>query len=814
MLEITRSRGPSLKSEMELEVSAGHGAGNYVVRVVRALTGGEPSGSLKLNVEEVLGRLPVLEATVLASAVPRRSVPVAEQPVREVGRLLFEALFSGPVYGIYRASLAVARERGTRLRLVLRLTAPELAALPWEMLFDPETDTYVCRQEPLVRHVSAPYTPDPLEVRPPLRILGLVASPRGLPLLDVDTEIERLERALARPIAEGLIEVAWVREATWSEVHSQLLAGEWHALHFVGHSHYDLEADEGVIALVGENGRADLIEADRFADLLGEAQPVPRLVVLNSCSSGKAGELDLFSGTAAALAHRGITSVAAMQFTISDNAAIAFARGFYTAIANGRGVDQATRSGRISILGIPRSLEWLTPVLYLRGEATQLFTLNGQPAADRYTSVSRQVFEGKRSSVLLGSDEQGAAIQSSRQQRQHAQTKRDEQQRPADWHLLVERQMAEAAFRTDAIRKQVDALERLLRDRNRVLGSLSLQGEVIFNTQGSEAFVTVLRRALAGSIYPHEIQGSCAVEYRPESQELIIEYELPRTDAIPAVEAYKYVKSIGLVQPEPRREKEIKDLYGRLIASVTLRTLAEAFDVGPETLVSGIIFNGYVLAMDIASGNLIKPVLISVHVAREVFSKIVLDDPEFDPLACLRRYLYAIVSPHPYDLEEIRPVVQFDLSKYKFVDEVDVVTNLGSHPNLLTLTPSEFEHLIRQLFEAIGLKSWVTQASMDEGVDVVAVNDDPILGGLCIIQAKRYTKAVGLAVARALAGVVEDKHAAKGILITTSWASKAVHDFAARHGRIQIIEGMELKYMLREHLGIDVGIDLPRPPRD
>ena len=223
-----------MNSEMELEIGAGHSAGNYVVRVIRAPTGGEPSGSLKLDVEEILSMLPVLEATVLASAVLRRSVPVAEQPVREVGRRLFEALFTGPVYGMYRASLAVVQERGTRLRLVLRLAAPELAALPWEMLFDPETDSYLCRQEPLVRHVPAPYTPDPLDVRLPLRILGLVASPRGLPSLDVGAEIERLEQALARPVADGLIEVVWTREATWAEVHSQLLAGEWHALHFVG----------------------------------------------------------------------------------------------------------------------------------------------------------------------------------------------------------------------------------------------------------------------------------------------------------------------------------------------------------------------------------------------------------------------------------------------------------------------------------------------------------------------------------------------------------------------------------------------------
>jgi hypothetical protein len=75
-----------------------------------------------------------------------------------------------------------------------------------------------------------------------------------------------------------------------------------------------------------------------------------------------------------------------MQFAISDSAAISFARGFYTAIARGRTVDDAARSGRISILGTPHSLEWVTPVLYVRGDATQLFTMTAPPASRRVAS--------------------------------------------------------------------------------------------------------------------------------------------------------------------------------------------------------------------------------------------------------------------------------------------------------------------------------------------------------------------------------------------------------------------------------------------
>ena len=216
--------------------------------------------------------------------------------------------------------------------------------------------------------MPAPYRLEPLDVVAPLRILGLTASPRGLPELDVQREQEHLSAALARPVDDGLIELHWVQEATWESVHDELLNGQWHVVHFIGHGDYDVDTDQGRLAFVGPDGRKDMVEADRLAALLGEAEPTPRLAVLNSCSSGEEGTRDLFSGTAAALVRSGISAVAAMQFTISDLAALRFARGFYTALARGRDITAALRAGRIEILGTPRSLEWVTPVLYLRGD--------------------------------------------------------------------------------------------------------------------------------------------------------------------------------------------------------------------------------------------------------------------------------------------------------------------------------------------------------------------------------------------------------------------------------------------------------------
>jgi WD40 repeat protein len=338
---------------------------------------------VELDASSLLTRRQRLQTEVLASAASARGVPQIERMLRDTGQALFTGLLgTGEVAGRYRAAQAVAAERGQGLRVVLRIDTPALAGLPWEAMYDHSAGAYVCRNDQLVRHVPVASAPAPLLIRPPLRILGVVSSPRGLPPLDVDKEKDQLARALARPVGQGLIELRWAPDATWADLQDLLLDGEWHVLHFIGHGDFDPDRDEGVLGLVGEDRRADWVAAHRFTSLLRQARPMPRLVVLNSCSGAVTGATDLFSGTAAALVRGGVSAVAAMQYKISDPAAIAFARGFYAAIARGRGVDDAVSSGRIAILGVSdRSLEWVTPVLYLRGHDARLFTLPA-PADD------------------------------------------------------------------------------------------------------------------------------------------------------------------------------------------------------------------------------------------------------------------------------------------------------------------------------------------------------------------------------------------------------------------------------------------------
>jgi restriction system protein len=198
--------------------------------------------------------------------------------------------------------------------------------------------------------------------------------------------------------------------------------------------------------------------------------------------------------------------------------------------------------------------------------------------------------------------------------------------------------------------------------------------------------------------------------------------------------------------------------------------------------------------------------LISFAVDRERYQTLNLRD--VTPEKCLTR-LNALVSRHPHAVEPVTPVRDFDLARYSFVESVDVVAGLDSRSDLTKMTPTEFEHFVRQLFEARGLEGWTTDRVGDDGVDAVVVNRDPIVGGLTIVQAKKYTRVLGVNHIRELVGAMDEKRAGRGILVTTSWFASGCWTKATENGRVELIDGPRLRWLCQEHLGMDV---LVAPP--
>jgi restriction system protein len=121
---------------------------------------------------------------------------------------------------------------------------------------------------------------------------------------------------------------------------------------------------------------------------------------------------------------------------------------------------------------------------------------------------------------------------------------------------------------------------------------------------------------------------------------------------------------------------------------------------------------------------------------------------------------------------------------------------------------TEFEVLIQNLFTKMGLEAKQTRPSRDGGVDCVAYDPRPVFGGKVVIQAKRYKNTVGVSAVRDLFGTLQNEGASKGILVTTSGYGQASFEFA-KNKPIELIDGANLLYLLKQHADIDAKIEPP-----
>ena len=337
--------------------------------------------------------------------------------------------------------------------------------------------------------------------------------------------------------------------------------------------------------------------------------------------------------------------------------------------------------------------------------------------------------------------------------------------------------------------------------------NLSLRAEINgLTARTRESVERYLQQVLRSLPLPADFPRRADVAFNPGAEQTVVQLQLPGTDIVPTVKAVRYVQSRGTSDDVPRPQQEIDAIYRDVIAQVALLAVRDLFDADAQ--LQQVAFNGHVDAVNRATGKREYPCIVSLNVERTKFEELVLD--RVAPAECLR-HLNALVSPHPYELKPIQPILDFDLSKYSFVQGLDAVATLDHRPDLIQMSYGEFEHLVRQVFEAMGMQGWTTTASNDDGVDAVVVNPTPFVGGLTIVQAKHYKNVVGVNHIRELAGAMEEKKAGRGILVTTSWFTSGGWQKAREHGRMELIDGARLIYLIKQHLDKDVLIGIARP---
>lgn len=292
-----------------------------------------------------------------------------------LGSHLYSMLFNGPIEDSFRRMLgAVPQGQRLRLLLVFKKEALPLARLPWEYLYRPDDETE--RGYFLSTHVDLVLSrymrlnkprPNLAPAEGPLQILIVRSQPPQLaPVLDTAV-IERIQQVpetrcevFDQPTIERFTEKLEER------VHANAAP---HVIHFLGHGRF--AADKGQIAFLKPNGtEADWVSDQQFAETFVNTRCVPRLVFLHLCEGGVVDFTANFAGLAPQLVLAGVPAVVAMQYPITNAAAITFSCAFYREVARGEPIDYAVQSGRWRITledgNAYNTRVFGTPVLYMQ----------------------------------------------------------------------------------------------------------------------------------------------------------------------------------------------------------------------------------------------------------------------------------------------------------------------------------------------------------------------------------------------------------------------------------------------------------------
>ena len=290
--------------------------------------------------------------------------------LRNLGSMLFQALFRSTIHGLWSATCGGAYAQGRSVRLRLGFSAAGLATLPWEFLYDENTNTYLAcdTRTVLSRYIDVAQVRRDLSTeRRPLRLLLVVADPATRAQLAAAEEETLIRKALASHIAEGIVEVDGLQQPTMHNLSHQVHAKPYDVLHFIGHG--DFQNDQGSIALIDDNNNERLVDDQTFADLFLVKNEFG-LVVLNSCRSASSSVCRALTGVAPHLVQRGVPAVVAMQHAVRDTTSVQFADVFYGALAEGWPLDTAVQIARNSILlevGNDQP-DFAAPVLFMRAK--------------------------------------------------------------------------------------------------------------------------------------------------------------------------------------------------------------------------------------------------------------------------------------------------------------------------------------------------------------------------------------------------------------------------------------------------------------
>jgi hypothetical protein len=215
---------------------------DFTITMTAQVSAGYPVSAVAQRLGRVSTVLPPLPSSVV-NIVGQIAGPAAPGNAgnlcRSAGVELYRWLLTEPLGTQLRLAWDRAAQAGHGVRLRLSIDPPEVAALPWELLYDPERDHLFATSiaTPLVRYLDQTSLFGGLveqDAELPLNVLLVLPS---APDLDLKREKAVIEQAL-RPLQGALNLRTLEGPVTRSSLSDALMAFPYHIVHLMGHGAY------------------------------------------------------------------------------------------------------------------------------------------------------------------------------------------------------------------------------------------------------------------------------------------------------------------------------------------------------------------------------------------------------------------------------------------------------------------------------------------------------------------------------------------------------------------------------------------------
>lgn len=361
--------------------------GNYDTFALR-ITGSDEEWTIEADWEDLeaeartrppftTAELREFRETKLAPPVPDapHAVPEAFETLCAFGERLFQHTFLKPIAALFEHARADVADRGRGLRIaVLTESGGALSLVPWELLYDGVHFLGLSSNISITRRIGVTPLARPLRAaNRPFRLLVTVSTVGQRSLISREAAIAKIETAVAPLVMLGSVRLDITQDGSLAGLQRALSAAReegmpYDAWHFAGHGELDDHERSGAIAMTGRDGRKAHWLGPREIATVFSGDPQVRLVVLNACNGADGDRSERWSSAASAFLRAGIPAVAAMQLEISYDAAATFDTALYGALAAGATIDDAVTAARCAVFSLPNYVEWIRPVLFLRGE--------------------------------------------------------------------------------------------------------------------------------------------------------------------------------------------------------------------------------------------------------------------------------------------------------------------------------------------------------------------------------------------------------------------------------------------------------------